>query len=273
MYDHRSHAGNQGDVAKHVALVAALRHAIQETSGVFKYVDAFAGPAGSLLLPGGQWVRGVGKLDRETAARSPDVESWIKWYLARPDLVGSRYPGSALIARDLCASNRRRVKMTLWDSSAEAAEDLREVFPSRWVRHACIDPDARSVHRADFLFIDPPGVASSSESDYPQWSTLLMLMRSGRHMLAWLPVHPKVVKGRHAAVSGRAEAQLRDVLACPNTAATRVLWARGGRLMGCQLVYRTSPGAIAAIRAAVEEVVSQCWHRGRVQHYDSNDEA
>ena len=90
-YDHRTKADNQGDVVKHVALLAACRVAFGETGGSVRYVDAFAGPAGSLLLPGSQWTGGAGKVDRSAEPVSPDVGKWLDWYLVRPLLVGSRY--------------------------------------------------------------------------------------------------------------------------------------------------------------------------------------
>lgn len=42
-YDHQTKAGNQGDVVKHPALVAALHGLLVEHEGVFRYADSFAG--------------------------------------------------------------------------------------------------------------------------------------------------------------------------------------------------------------------------------------
>jgi 23S rRNA A2030 N6-methylase RlmJ len=76
-YDHRAKAGNQVDVVKHVALLAMARHALAETRSVFKYGDAYAGPAGSVLLPGGEWVNGVGKVNRSGEVNSQDVRKKV----------------------------------------------------------------------------------------------------------------------------------------------------------------------------------------------------
>jgi hypothetical protein len=171
-YDHRVKAGNQGDVVKHVALIAMTRHALAATRSVFKYADAYAGPAGSVLLPGGEWINGVGQVNRSGDLSSQDVRRWIGWYLARPQLIGYRYPGSALIVSDVATEAER----------------------------------------------------------FKQVSTL------------------------------------------PSTYRTRVLWAQGGRTIGCLLVYRASVEAVASVRAAVDEVVSSCrWTRQDIEHFDPAD--
>lgn len=258
-YDHRTRAGNQGDVVKHVALMAAGRHALEGAGHRLKYVDAFAGPGGSLLLPGGRWMQDIGEVNRAAKASSPDVARWLRWYLSRPQLVGSRYPGSALIMADLAMSCGKPISMNLWDVSAEAVEDLRHLFPKQRVHHGPVNPTAAAVRDADLLLIDPPGVGSSRN-----WRLLLELIKRGQHMLAWLPV----TANNRGSVSKRSETQLHDVLLLEDTAATRVLWPRGGRTMGCHLVYRCSDEAICSIRAAVEEVVSLSTGRQwEVQHW------
>jgi hypothetical protein len=271
MYDHRSHAGNQGDVVKHVALIAALRIVLKEGSRRLRYVDAFAGPSGSVLLPGGEWQRGIGSINRAASIQSPDVKAWFEWYLARPTVVGSRYPGSALIVADAATDAGKDVVMTLWDTSPNVVADLRSLFGNHSVVHAGVDADSSSVRHADFLFVDPPGVASPAKPCFPEWPLLLRLMAQGRHMLAWLPVNVAVVRGS-TKVSARSEAQLRELRDLEGAAATRVLWARGGRTIGCYLVYRSTPKAVVAIQRAVAEVVSLCrWPRKEVHHFSARE--
>lgn len=268
MYDHSSHAGNQGDVVKHVALLAALRIALEEGSRRLRYVDAFAGPSGSILLPGGEWLRGIGSVNRATSFRSPDVKAWFQWYLARPTVIGSRYPGSSLIAADVATHAGKAVNMTLWDTSPQVIADLRNVFGNQAVVHAGVDANSRSIREADFLFVDPPGIASPAKPFFPEWPLLLRLLAQGRHMLAWLPVNVTVVR-RVAKVSSRSEDQLQEVRDLKGTAVTRVLWAHGGRTIGCYLVYRTTPKAVDAIQQGVMEVVSLCkWPRKEVCHFN-----
>ncbi len=261
-YDHRTKAGNQGDVVKHVALLAAVRHALDVTRSTLRYADAYAGPSGSLLLPGGEWSSGIGKLDRSVQARSVDVGRWIRWYLARPQLVGSRYPGSSLIVSDAAAEIRKPLAMSLWDISSEVVADLRQVFPNHTVMHASVEASAEAIRSADLLFIDPPALADQRE-------LVLSLMGRGRHMLAWLPINAAVSPGS-VKVSSIAEDQFTEVSVLPSVSCTRVLWAHGGRTIGCLLAYRSTPEGVAAIREAVDEVVSLCsWTRKDIEHVDA----
>jgi len=260
-YDHRTKAGNQGDVVKHVALLAAVRHAIDGARSPFRYADAFAGPAGSLLLPGGEWTSGIGKVARFAEARSVDVAVWLQWYLARPQLVGTRYPGSSLIVSDAAARAKKRVVMTLWDISCDAVADLKQVFPDQAVIHSSVEASHDAIRSADLLFVDPPALAD-------QWALVLGLMEYGRHMLAWLPINVGIVGGSPQ-VSSIAEDQFKQVSALPSTFSTRVLWAHGGRTIGCLLAYRSSTEGVTSIRAAVDEVVDLCsWTRKDIEHFD-----
>jgi hypothetical protein len=168
-----------------------------------------------------------------------------------------------LIVADAAVRARKNLAMTLWDISADAAADLRQTFPNHRVVHASVDPSDDAVRAADFLFIDPPELAE-------QWPLVLGLMCSGRHMLAWLPINVAIV-ARSVRISSLAEAQLESVRRLPHTSATRVPWARGGRTIGCLLVYRSTAEAVASIRAAVAEVVDLCsWSRKDIEHFDPN---
>lgn len=259
-YDHRAKAGNQGDVIKHVALIAMARHALDATPSIFRYADAFAGPAGSLLLPGGAWANGIGKVNRSGELTSQDVRRWIGWYLARPQLVGSRYPGSALIVSDVAREAEQPHEMTLWDTSSDAVADLRNVFPTHNIVHEPVDASHYAIGAADLLFIDPPALAE-------QWDLVMSLIAHGKRMLAWLPINAAVTPGS-AKASALSEDQFRQVSALPSTYRTRVTWARGGRTIGCLLAYRATLEAAESVRAAVDEVVSRCsWTHKDVEHF------
>ena len=268
MYEHKSHAGNQGDVPKHVALMAALRHAAVGSSGIVRYVDAFAGPSGSILVPDGQWRRGVGKVDCDAKIASPDVAAWLQRYVCHRELTGSWYPGSAQIAADLAVSMRMQISMCLFDTSEDVAVELRHAFPRQQVFQAEADPGSNEVRRANFIFVDPPGVRSSRNRCYPAWNVLLELMKAGDQMLAWLPI---TVDASHGAprISPRAAGQCREALEnVRGAAATRVLWYRGGHTVGCHLIYRSDQG-VPAIRNAVEEIVGLCdWPCRNCSHFD-----
>lgn len=234
---------------KHVALLAALQTIMEPWNRPdFRYGDAFAGPSGSILRSGGEWRRGVGRLDRSRRVQSSALGTWLRWYLPRPVLLGSRYPGSATIVADVAESSRRRLRMSLWDKSREVVDDLRSTFPKQRIIPDEVSAQAVKAEQLDFLLVDPPGVASPGHPENPTWNELLALMALGQSMLAWLPVSGN--KG----VSCRAGLQLRDTLTLPGLEALRVCWALGGRPMGCHLVYRCPPSASRAIRDAVREI-------------------
>jgi hypothetical protein len=239
---------------KHVALLAALQAMIGSGGPrTFRYGDAFAGPSDSILRAGGEWQQGVGRLDRGRRVQSLALRTWLRWYLPRPVLLGSRYPGSATIAEDVAAAHSRRLRMSLWDSCREVVDDLRSTFPKQRVFHEAVSAQAVEAEQLDFLLVDPPGVASPRNRENPDWSELLALIGLGQHMLAWLPVNAGVVKG-HARVSRPAEQQLQAARNLPRTEVSRVRWAQGGRTIGCHLIYRVPPSVSRAIRRAVEEV-------------------
>src|SRR5438874_1325040 len=100
IYNHHTKAGNQGDVIKHPALIAALdvvlRQAVADTetrNKSFHYLDAFTGHAWHPLLdegsvPEGQkpfeWRKGIGCLHDKLwqhNALNEHVQLWRDWYL------------------------------------------------------------------------------------------------------------------------------------------------------------------------------------------------
>jgi hypothetical protein len=151
--------------------------------------------------------------------------------------------------------------MTLWDISPDVVADLRRAFPNQDILHSSVDESAEPIRSADLLFIDPPALAD-------QWVLVLSLMSHGRYMLAWLPINAAVTPGS-VKVSSLAESQFQQVSAVPSVFSTRVLWAHGGRTIGCLLAYRSSEQGVASIRAAIDEVVGLCsWTRKDVAHFD-----
>ncbi len=120
-YDHHTKAGNQGDVAKHPALIAALDGVLKQetnargeaTSSPFSYLDIFAGHPWHPLLDEDEvpdiqkrfeWKQGIGALHEKLWAAgtlNPAVTKWRDWYVPRRELVRGWYPGSSVIAADI----------------------------------------------------------------------------------------------------------------------------------------------------------------------------
>ena len=55
MYDHNVKAGNQGDMIKHTALIAAASVLMAKIKDTFHYADTFAGYAYNPLKSDGEW--------------------------------------------------------------------------------------------------------------------------------------------------------------------------------------------------------------------------
>ncbi len=103
-YRHAFHAGNHGDVLKHVVLVALLAHFRQKDTA-FLVVDTHAG-AGSYALQEGwaaqrsEFADGVGRLWGRRDAPQPVADWLVAVARHNADGVLRRYPGSPIIAYD-----------------------------------------------------------------------------------------------------------------------------------------------------------------------------
>ena len=112
-YDHRRHAGNAGDLWKHLVLAEVADHLLW--SGVRVYVESHAGLPEYRLRPGGEWEGGIGKI-------WPCRERLAKYRYFQ--IVGDRnprglerYPGSASIVMDLADRRGVALDAELWDTS------------------------------------------------------------------------------------------------------------------------------------------------------------
>lgn len=273
-YDHHTKAGNQGDVVKHVALLAAIDRTLAgHERPDFRYADTFAGYARSPVILGGEWRGGIGALSEPDRfaklSANPHTALWRDWYLGtRPQLTGGYYPGSSLVASDACCRAGKRAALSLWDISPQAVADLMEAYSglghsvhARPARHT-----SKAVRRADFILIDPPGLRSPSHPEYPPWASIKAFLTArpeGQSILLWLPVKAvtvRTVDGQKTKLSPPGEDSAvwaaRDEAVGIGYKALRVRWAAGGRTIGCHLIYSLSDAAGDALRAAVQHVVA-----------------
>ncbi|MFA5580024.1 MAG: 23S rRNA (adenine(2030)-N(6))-methyltransferase RlmJ, partial [Methanothrix sp.] len=114
-YDHRRHAGNAGDLWKHLVL-AETAGCIFE-AGIQVYVESHAGHPEYALSPGGEWEGGIGRLwpHREELAR-------YSYFQILEDLNPAgleRYPGSASIVIEIAKRRGINLRVDLWDTSPE----------------------------------------------------------------------------------------------------------------------------------------------------------
>jgi 23S rRNA (adenine2030-N6)-methyltransferase len=136
-YEHRFHAGNVGDVWKHIALLAWLSRARSE--GPVRYVDTHAGAGSYALGATGEWTEGVGLL----RARSAGAPAIVEQYLS---LVGERsYPGSPQLARVVL--DRPEDEHELWELDPSVHRQL-----GAGNLGDGLNADLRGAH----VLIDPP---------------------------------------------------------------------------------------------------------------------
>ena len=82
-YDHNKKAGNEGDIVKHVALIAALNSiSATKSSEQFNYADLFAGYAFNPLVEKNEWKNGIGKIHNQSLkVTDKNVQLYFNWYL------------------------------------------------------------------------------------------------------------------------------------------------------------------------------------------------
>ncbi len=285
-YDHHRKAGNQGDCVKHPALIAALDFELRngEKRKPFHYLDVFAGHAWHLLLdeddvPGVQkqfeWKNGIGGLHAglwNAQNLNPHVALWRDAYLARPfKLVRRWYPGSSVIAADVCRKHDRPCRMTLFDISDEVQADLRRFFQpvqptdltkddwcvlGRSLNPTEVKEDA--ICEPDFVFIDPPGWREDNGSSYPKWPEVLdhiLKPRKDCPTMMWMPT-----TGNDLAFKGKPSRKIADA-ANLGYAWSAVRWETAGPATACVLVYNCALKEIPAAVDCVTAVADGKWEK------------
>jgi 23S rRNA (adenine2030-N6)-methyltransferase len=192
-YAHARHAGNAGDVFKHVAL-AALLEALPAAS---LYIETHAGDGLFTLGSVGEWTAGAAKLWGIGPGAPPDaLDRWLEAArsFSRPGAQRpERYPGSPLIARALLPS---RARLLLHELSPLAAQVLRRALTGddraevleRDGLAALPDALARAGDGAAVALIDPP------YAQKPEWDAAARALAAGRaaapgaSFLLWYPI-------------------------------------------------------------------------------------
>jgi hypothetical protein len=250
VYDHRRKAGNPADVIKHVALLAALESILTDFSGNrFTYADIFAGFAYSQLTRGNEWEQGIARLAPALgASRNPHVRLWYNTCVS--GALKNVYPGSSVIASDAIKRHGKQARLLLWEISRAAEEDLRKhLLADARISLGLPDPFEIRRHNADFLFIDPPGVASRRHPGFPQGSYIeSLLVPCPAPTLLWLPL----------------ETPARDLLTLstlPRDGGAEIpiteLYAAWSENLGCRLVCRLPETAFYPLLEAVKTLLEE----------------
>lgn len=126
-YRHSFHAGNFGDVIKHVVLAELLHYATRKEKA-FTYIDSHAG-GGCFDLRSdhatklNEWQQGVGRLQRDAL---PELARYFELIDAvNPDGGMTFYPGSPVIARQML---RRQDQGVLFELHPRDSEILCEML-------------------------------------------------------------------------------------------------------------------------------------------------
>lgn len=195
-YDHHKKAGNEGDICKHPALIAALCEAIKCTPHIpFTYADVYAGYSKSPLIDGNEWPKGIGIVAGEDLLKgNPHIDLWARIAgLERAPAPGNAYPGSAWFASEIGRRLGRRVVMSLWDTASEPFLDLRATFlpPDHRVFGTAATGTELMIKCADFVFIDPP---DKSQENCKRIFDIASQLGSAQSLLIWLPIAPNTTR-------------------------------------------------------------------------------
>ncbi len=188
VYDHRFHAGNVGDVFKHVAWLALL----DRTRGAARVVfDTHAGRGAYPLASTGEWTEALGALlaalERGDAA---PVEITRLVEAARRHGAPRAYPGSPLLAADALepddvlhvaesdADARRVLEGTLRGRARGVHEDGLALLRGPLVREA-----ARPI-----VLVDPPFADRAEWTSVPDALADAALARPDGTFALWYPV-------------------------------------------------------------------------------------
>jgi 23S rRNA (adenine2030-N6)-methyltransferase len=150
-YAHARHAGNAGDVFKHVALVALVLELVRDAEPLL-YLETHAGDGIYPLGSAGEWGDGVQRVWTARAGLLGKYAEIVRGFsqegAARPEV----FPGSPLIARKLL---RAQDRMLLHEIDAQAASVLRRAAPDAEVREsdglAALPAEGRAL-----VLVDPP---------------------------------------------------------------------------------------------------------------------
>lgn len=240
-YSHARHAGNAGDVHKHVALLAVLSE-LTRSPEPLRYVETHAGDGVYPLASVGEWGAGalkvleqreglVGRYAEEVRRQSPGGKL-------------TRVPGSPLLASALL---RPLDSMVLCELDAQSASVLRRTLPAAQVREE--DGFAALpglLQGRTVALVDPP---YSRKEEWSQAARALIAARRAAPeatLLLWYPV--KALTRPRALIAELARGGLRGI-------ALELHWTplrlQRDRLNGSGLIVSGSgPAAVEAILGA-----------------------
>jgi len=232
-YAHARHAGNAGDVFKHVALIAVLSELKPST-----YVETHAGDGLYPLGSAGEWGDGIQRLwsHSEGGLVGRYVEL-VKGFSTRGSSRPEAYPGSPLIA------SRYVQQQVLYEIDRQSAWVLRRTLPSADVR---VEDGLTAVKASEFVLIDPPYTQKQEWTDAARAAAGL----PNTPLLLWYPI--KALTRPRALIAELARLGLHGT-------AVELHWTplrlKRDRLNGSGLIFANMPKpAVAAVLAALPDL-------------------
>ena len=269
-YDHTAKIGNQGDVVKHIALFAALRHLLEGWSSAieFVYADIHAGRPEYVLPETGEWRHGIGTLsdnqevveDRQRRQKCDSLlgatGAFDAMFLGQSVMPGIAFPGSSGIAFRLLGGSKVPWRMKLWEKDRQAANDIEAYFRSRQDRVKVVCGDGYEIVNDSTPFslvlIDPPALEADAVLD-----TMAKLNSRGVPFLCWTPRTSRPIKPTtpdgdgSAAEAGTSTDYNLEAVKCGSC--LRVQWSPWGcRTPGCCITV--SEGLACVVSVAVTQV-------------------
>lgn len=228
-YEHRFHAGNVGDVWKHVALLAWLSRARE--SGPVRYVDTHAGAGSYVLGPTGEWTEGLGLL-RAHASGAPAI---VARYLALA--AGAQYPGSPAFARAVL--DRPSDEHVLYELDPEVHAQLGDA-----TRADGLAADLRGAH----ALIDPPYQDRREWELVPEAIVRAVRADPKTRILLWYPIKSYArPNAMHARLEGAGVAATAlELLTSPLTSKKNRLNGSGVLLVNAEEALILELAALAA---------------------------
>ncbi|MCW5890880.1 MAG: 23S rRNA (adenine(2030)-N(6))-methyltransferase RlmJ [bacterium] len=257
-YSHRLHAGNVGDVWKHVVLVEVLAQ-VAATGARAAYVETHAGEGRYPLAATGEWTLGIGRL---WTAAAPALERYLAICRAhgRGDARPTNHPGSPLLARTILGPD---APLALWERDAKAAARLASVLDDGHTRITTADGlaalddalgAASSRARTVVAFVDPPWSRKGDWHDVPETVAAAARRHPRACLLLWYPLksltRPNAMMDRLAA--GGVTGVAAELVTTP-------LEHQRRRLNGSGMLLIHAPADVAArVAAAAPAVAAHC---------------
>jgi 23S rRNA (adenine2030-N6)-methyltransferase len=242
-YAHARHAGNAGDVFKHVALVAALEELLRDPAPL-AYLETHAGdglyPLGSV----GEWSDGLGKLGTPFRFSSESLTARYAALVQGFSRPGARfYPGSPSIARKLLRP--QDPPMRLHEIDPQAAQVLRRTVPGAQVHETDGLAQLAAPPRA-LVLIDPPYTQKQEWTDAARAAARI----PGVPLLLWYPI--KALTRPRALIQELAKQGVHGT-------AVELHWTplrlKRDRLNGSGLIFANLPRAVvSAVCAALPDL-------------------